>query len=150
MKEIKKIMVPIDGSVESRHALEYAIYMAKLCEAEMYLAAVVDLNRFLSKLEFIEANIDFVSVSGCPTGEAQEKGKRRLDKVLPLIPEGITVHEVVKVGNPSETLLDLSECYDIDMVIMGRRGKSTLERLSMGSVSQYMVSNAHCPVLVVK
>lgn len=143
MKEFKKIMVPIDGSVESKHALEYAIYMVRLCDAELFVAAVVDLNRFMSALEL-------VSTGGYIPAEAMEKGRKRLEKVMSLIPSDLRVTKLVDTGAPAETLLELAEVNDIDLVVMGRRGKNTLERLAMGSVSQYMVSNAHCPVMVVK
>lgn len=143
MKAFKKIMVPIDGSVESKHALEHAIYMTRLCDAELFVAAVVDLNRFMSALEL-------VSTSGYIPAEAMEKGRKRLEKVMPLIPSDLRVTKLVDTGTPAETLLELAEVNDIDLVVMGRRGKNTLERLAMGSVSQYMVSNAHCPVMVVK
>lgn len=42
MKEFKRIMVPIDGSTESKNALTHAIYLERLCDAEIYLTAVVD------------------------------------------------------------------------------------------------------------
>lgn len=143
MKDFKKIMVPIDGSVESKHALEHAVYLARKCEAEIFLVAVVDLNRFVSALEL-------VSTGGYVPSDAKEKGTCRLEKVRHLVPEDIKVQTLVDVGSPAETLLAITYDNNIDLVVMGRRGKNTLERIAMGSVSQHMVANAPCPVLVVK
>lgn len=143
MKDFKRIMVPIDGSTESKNALMHAIYLARICDAEVYLAAVVDLNRFVSALEL-------VSTGGFVPNKAREKGERRLDKIMPMIPDDVKTIRLVDTGSPAETLLALTYDNDIDLVVMGRRGKNTLERIAMGSVSQYMVANAHCPVLVVK
>ena len=49
--EIKKILVPVDGTVPSRHAISMAIYLAQSCHAEITLLTVIDLNKHISAFE---------------------------------------------------------------------------------------------------
>ena len=59
-------------------------------------------------------------------------------------------HTRVEVGDPAETVLDIAEEEESDLIVMGSRGFGTFRRLLMGSVSSQVLAQAHCPVLVVK
>ncbi|KAK2149318.1 hypothetical protein LSH36_455g03019 [Paralvinella palmiformis] len=51
-------------------------------------------------------------------------------------------------GKPGEAILNAAEDEEVDMIVMGTRGRGKLMRVLLGSVSHYVISNAHCPVLV--
>ena len=51
-------------------------------------------------------------------------------------------------AKPGEALVHTAEEVKADMVIMGTRGLGTIRRTIMGSVSDYVVHHAHCPVIV--
>ncbi|CAG5121251.1 unnamed protein product [Candidula unifasciata] len=53
-------------------------------------------------------------------------------------------------GKPGEVIVKASEEHKVDMIITGTRGLGTIRRTLMGSVSQYVVHHASCPVLVVR
>ena len=56
----------------------------------------------------------------------------------------------VEIGAPGEVIVDLAETEKYDMIIMGSRGFGTFRSLLMGSVSNYVLRHAHCPVVLVK
>lgn len=51
-------------------------------------------------------------------------------------------------GKPGEVIVDMASEEKACMIVMGTRGLGTLRRTIMGSVSDYVVHHAHCPVVV--
>ena len=53
-------------------------------------------------------------------------------------------------GAPSLTITALAHKLDVQLVVMGNRGSGGMKRFMTGSVSQYVLENALCPVMIVK
>jgi len=53
------------------------------------------------------------------------------------------------VGHPAEQIIHRAEADGIDLIILGRRGRSMISRMMLGSVSERALRYAHCPVMVV-
>jgi nucleotide-binding universal stress UspA family protein len=53
-------------------------------------------------------------------------------------------------GDPSEEIIRLANIYQADLIVIGSRGLTGMNRILQGSVSSQVVENAHCSVLVVK
>lgn len=63
---------------------------------------------------------------------------------------GVTVSFLVWTGDPGESIVSAAEAEKVDLVVVGTHGRGTIGRLLLGSVSEYVVRNAPCPVLVVR
>lgn len=138
-----KILVPMDGSKHSRKALEEALYLARLCGAQIGLLHVVDLNQQISEFEQ-------VSTGGYIPGELKEQGYQFLAEIMEDIPEGTKIKAIVDVGSPKKIVIAVCENGGYDLIAMGSRGLSPIKQIIMGSVSQYVVQNAPCSVLIVR
>lgn len=67
-----------------------------------------------------------------------------------LIADGVPAESVVMEGRPADCIVQAAADNDCDLVVVGCHGRTGLDRLLMGSVSQQVVVQARCPVLVVK
>lgn len=140
---VDRILVPVDGSEPSWRAAERAVYIAKVNHAEVTFLSVVDLNQELSALEQ-------VSMSGYVPSELKEGAYQLLNEIAHEVPSEIHIKTKVEIGTPAEVIVDEVEEEDYDLLVIGSRGFSTLRGLLMGSVSQYVLQHANCPVLVVR
>ena len=140
---IKRILVPTDGSGQAFKALEHAIELAKLCESEITLLMVADLNANVSAFER-------VSISGQVPAELKIAAFQYLADLMHVIPIKVRAHTRVEVGDPAETIVRVAEEEESDLIVMGCRGMSTLKTFFTGTVSQYVMKNAYCPVLLCK
>lgn len=87
--------------------------------------------------------------------EYQESLNRRAQKTVDYYKKfmenkGMTgIKTVIKIGHPAEEILNTAEEEDVDMIVMGSRGKR-FEPLMMGSVSREVANSADLPVLLIK
>jgi nucleotide-binding universal stress UspA family protein len=58
--------------------------------------------------------------------------------------------EIISSKDISGGILDFAEENNIDLIVIGTRGRSGFKRLLLGSVASHVVTYAHCPVLVIK
>ena len=82
----------------------------------------------------------------------RNEGEKYLNKVKVKANEkGIHIKtEIISSKDISGGILDFAEENNIDLIVIGTRGKSGFKRLLLGSVASHVVTYAHCPVLVVK
>lgn len=64
--------------------------------------------------------------------------------------QGVIVHSIIETGNkPGEKILEIAHSFKCDTIIMGRSNRSAFDRLILGSVSNHVVKNADCHVILV-
>ncbi len=63
---------------------------------------------------------------------------------------GAEVQSIVESGQPDKVILETASRFSCDTIIVGRSGKTALDRVIMGSVSNSIVANAKCTVIVVQ
>ena len=73
-----------------------------------------------------------------------------LDRAMQMVPSGIKKEAFSETGSPAVAILDFAEHSGTDLIVMGSRGLGVVKGVLLGSVSQYIVEQAKCPVLVVK
>lgn len=63
---------------------------------------------------------------------------------------GVDSETVYEFGSPKEEICDAVDKYKIQLLVLGSHGKGSIRRAFLGSVSNYCVNNAKCPVMVVR
>lgn len=145
---VKVIMAPTDGSDLERRAIALAVRLAKRFDAELHLVRVetppvaVDPASSPGVLEITEE-----SVAGAR--------RARLEKLEALGAEcgalgGIRVITALEAGIVTSTLVEYAERCDVDLIVMSSHARGGLERITLGSVTDYLIRRADVPVLVVK
>ena len=141
--EYSKILVPVDGSNEARLAFEKAIEVAKRNRAQVLIAHIID-TRVLQTPTGFEGNFN-------------EEIQRQTENLFQEYRQYAQEHDfndinfVLEYGSPKVYISkNIPKDYQIDLIMMGATGLNAVERLFIGSVSEYVIRNANCDVLVVR
>jgi len=126
MSAIKKILVPVDGSVGGCKAVDEALFIAEKCDAELdfvYVASNINKD--------IPSHIVF-------------------DRIWEKLSDERKARKHVKSGHIPKSILEVADEQGSDMIVMGSRGLGLLKGVLIGSVSQKVIEEAKIPVMVVK
>jgi nucleotide-binding universal stress UspA family protein len=145
-----KILVAVDGSKSASKAAKTAVKLAKRNAANLIVVSVVQRPSYL-----------FAPVSGGVTpmafgdyyGYAKKDAEKWVNEVVALAEgRGIGVRGLVLKGSHSvvQSITDYAKAEDVDLIVLGTRGLGGFDRLLLGSVSNGVVTHAHCSVLVVR
>lgn len=137
---MKNILVPVDGSEGADRAIEKAVILAQTCGAKLNFLYVANINQLAINAVLSDAILDSVT----------KAGNVILDRALEMVPAGVAKESFSDTGSPAVVILDFAETNDIDLIVMGSRGLGVVKGVLLGSVSQYVVEQSKCPVLVVK
>lgn len=81
----------------------------------------------------------------------KQEGKEILEKAAKKLQEFDVKHKTLMIeGHPASTIIDYAENHSFDLLMIGNKGRTGLEKLVMGSVSSAVVQEVNCDVLVVK
>jgi nucleotide-binding universal stress UspA family protein len=148
---ISKIMVGIDGSEESVNAAGHAIAIAKRHNAELIAVNVLtsDIGYAYSSpgVESPPLTIREIILL------AEDEVKKWLDNIKEKADKsGIQFRSEIIMAKRSaiSTMLDYAEEQNINLIVVGTRGRSRIKKMLLGSVASGLVTYASCPVLVVK
>ncbi len=144
---IKKILVAVDGSDPSLDASAVAIDLAKSTNAELIVLSIV------SPLPYSE--FEYANTGREKEIETTEKeyAHQVLDKVKQKATENNVNVETTVISQYTSVvkeIVEFAEKKNIDMIVIGSKGKSGFKRMLMGGVASGVVTYSHCPVLVVK
>lgn len=141
----KKILYPTDFSDVSKKALGYIKQLKKGEAKEVLILHVIDDRA----LQAIETSVPAHSKEF--ESALMEDADRELKSVeAELIKSGLKVTTRMIIGNPLLEILRSEKEEDISVIVIGSHGKSNLEEMFMGSVSEKVARKCEKPVLVVK
>ncbi|XP_002283402.1 universal stress protein A-like protein [Vitis vinifera] len=148
----KKMMVCIDESEYSHHALNWAL--ENLRDSLSNFQLIVFTVQSLSDFTYIHASTLGVAPPDLIT-EVQERQKKVAFALLERAKEicaqcGIVAETITEVGDPKEAICKAVEKLNIQFLVLGSHGRGAFGRAFLGSVSNYCMHNAKCPVLVVR
>lgn len=142
---IKRILVPVDFSELSKKALVIARKLAALFEA-----TVTPVHVHIPITEMDEPYALGMSSSVYQDFEKiEQKLKERLIELSEeFLEDNVLQDPVIAFGNPAQSIVDVSEDYD--MIVMTSHGRTGFTRFLLGSVAEKVLRLAHLPVLVVE
>jgi len=134
--KVEKILTAVDGSKHADKALEFAVQLAKNYSANLALLHVEE-----DKLIRIGGPqvVDCVGTVGeCILKDASTKIK------------GISFNKMLEYGSPAETIIKVAKKANVDLIVIGSRGLSSVRRYLLGSVSDDISIHARSSVLIVR
>lgn len=140
---INKILCPIDFSLESKRALKNAITLAHKFNAEIIILNVYDLSDLFpirNKIKMDE-HLEYL----------QKNCENELNEFLKdFTYTGLNVTKEIKQGKPSTEILKAIKRHEIDLLIMGTTGKSGINKILLGSVTEKVIKESTCSFITLK
>ncbi len=145
MREVKHILVPINGTEESLNSLTTAAAFAQIYEARITLLLVTYLKKDTDN------TADKDSWLPIPVaGSVSEYAHAVFAAALSILPDDCKVDTYHASGQPTAKILEFAAENDVDMIIIGCRKLSFLDTILKGSISRRILEKATCPVIIVK
>ena len=151
----KTILVPLDGSEPSNHALNHALILAETYEAKIKLISVV--SRVMMPF-FPDEGMGTIPISTAQEvvryqerlreiyGGVLKQAEEQIKKDYP----NIEVESIFKEGRPSAEIVEAAEKDGVDLIVMGSRGVGGITGWILGSTSRRVVDSCTKPILIVK
>lgn len=142
-KEFGRIIVPVDGSEVAKKAAEKALVLAKSTDIPVVAMHVINIDLYAYQTE-----IGYPSE--IPLQELiQKEGDSYLDEIVTLGEQmGINVSKKLVEGHPAEEII--KEAQEDDLIVIGSKGRTGLDRILLGSVAENVARHAASPVMIVK
>ncbi|MGH9016366.1 MAG: universal stress protein [Acidimicrobiales bacterium] len=134
----QRIVVGVDGSPSSHQALRWAARQAQLTGAHLEVVITWELPTSFGWVPPYPADFN-------PAGDAQKAADDEVRSALADFPD-VEARTTVVEGHPAPTLVQAS--HRAALLVLGSRGHGEFTGMLLGSVTQHLVSTAHCPVLV--
>jgi nucleotide-binding universal stress UspA family protein len=146
MGAAKKILVAIGFSQYTQSLLNYAVEIAESMKAELIIASIINVRdvEAVGTIAAMGYDVD----SGNYVAGLKAERQQELDNILQKMarpPE--KVRTVFKTGDPSNELLKLAVKENVDLIVMGIKGRTDLEYIFVGSVAEKVFRRSPIPVL---
>jgi nucleotide-binding universal stress UspA family protein len=140
MANIETILFATDGSAASEPASEQAIDLATQVQARLLVVSVLGAS---SRPSEASAEAAVADSRDSLTSKAQAIVQRAKAA-------GTDATFLVWEGDAGEAIVAAANSENVDLIVVGSHGRSGVSRFFIGSVSDYVVRHAHCPVMVVR
>ena len=143
MKDIKKILCPVDLSENSVELAEYASTLAKALGAEvcvLYVAPTLS--------QYVGFHVPPSSIENF-VGEIVDGAVKNMEKFVAENFSGVKASGKVITGYAAEEILHYATEIDADLIIMATHGRRGIDRILFGSVAEKVVKNAVQAVLTI-
>lgn len=138
-------LVAVDGSEWSERAAERAVSLAKSTKAEVHFITVIPWSGYQP--------LTLEEVTNRPLDKKLEEKHARSDVLKPLNKRfedsGVTIENELFWGNPKEIIHEQAKKEHVNMIFVGRRGRSKVINLVMGSVADALAHTAGVPIVLV-
>ena len=146
MSDIKKIMVALDFTSYSKGTFDYAVKIAKNLNAHLVVASIIN-SRDIAAVEMVTSMGYEVDSDHYVEGIKAER-KSTLNNFMEHSDiDREYIRLIFKVGNPTSELLKLIVTENVDLIVMGVKGRTNLEHIFIGSVAEKLFRRSPVPVL---
>lgn len=145
---MQTIAVPYDFSEYAEAALDLATQIAAKSNGKIKLIHVIEypLATTFNVTGEIEPEDAMDKIF---TLELIKKAKEKMNAAISKFGKNVTIDSILMMGNPYDGITDQIEEIQADLIVMGTKGATGLKELFVGSNTEKIVRNAHCPVLSV-
>jgi nucleotide-binding universal stress UspA family protein len=126
----KKLLIASDGSPDSERATHIAAAIATQCKVPVAVISAYAESSSAERKQLAQQHADHA--------------------VATLRAAGVAAESVVRGGKPYEAILSAAKEQGADLIVIGRSGRSAVERVLMGSTAERVAGFAECPVLVTR
>jgi nucleotide-binding universal stress UspA family protein len=136
---VERVLVGVDGSDDGQRALEWAMLLARQCQAELVAIHAIGLLAHLGPGPAV------------PSHAHLDELRRVFESewCAPLRNSTIAHRLLLVDGAPVPVLLTVAQEEAIDVIVVGSRGVGGFPELLLGSTSHQLAEHATCPVLIV-
>ncbi len=143
------ILIPTDGSEAAEEAVDHAVELARRFDATLHILYVVD----TSAVDLSMGTEQVQRIKEGRLGEMKEL-KERISSAMARVEEkakaaGVETVSETEAGRPHKQIATYADEQDIDLVVMSSHGRSGVQRLLLGSVTERVLRTLKRPVLVV-
>lgn len=135
------IFVPTDGRGGMERVTDHALTLAELCGATVHVLYVVDEAAYVTVPDDARER-----VRDALEGDGQSATKAISERALE---RGLDVHREIRWGDPAVAIVAYAAENDVDLIVMGTRGRTGFERYLLGSVAEKVVRVSPIPVVTV-
>ena len=144
---IQKIILATDFSEASREAVCYARWITRSLAAELKILHVFEPGGWTVPShyyytpgfeEWVQASIE----------KTRQKGKEALEVLAESF--GINTETIFIEGDTGKEIVRAATRYNTDLLILGTHGYTGWNHLTLGSIAEYVIRHATCPVLTIK
>ncbi|MFC6993746.1 universal stress protein [Haladaptatus sp. GCM10025707] len=135
------ILIPTDGRAGMERVSAHALTLAELCEARIHVVNVVDETTYMTLPDDVRDQLQ----------QTFEEDGHSATKIIAerAIDRGLDVRREIRWGDPAVAIIAYAIENEIDIIVMGTRGKTGFERYLLGSVAEKVVRVSPVPVMTV-
>ncbi len=141
MPQLETILLATDGSTASEPASEQAIDLAVQVQAKLLVVSVVAAGGHPSEAPGSNSDGDFSRDSIAARAQSIVQRAKA---------SGANATFLIWEGDAGEAIVAAADAEAVDLIVVGSHGRSGVSRFFIGSVSDFVVRHAHCPVMVVR
>ncbi len=138
-----KILVPVDDSLTAQATINTIISLKERFPKKITLLYVINEDQLAYRM-IPDFQLEMVR------GNAKKSGKLILDRIeKKLIEAGFVPEPLLEIGTPRSTITSIANNDDFQLLVIGRHeGSGEIRDVLFGSVANYVLHNAKCPVLL--
>ena len=143
----KRVLFATDGTASANYAITEALENLNLDDKEIFLCTVNETPDML----FLDGTLDSNWILAIEEQQIKFSQKTIEDLKERFKNKGFPPEEnIILSGNPAQKIIDFAKARQIDLIVLGSKGKTKMQDFLLGSVSKRVLENSRCDILIYK